>query len=217
MTIAREYKILGGLVIGALILGYGLFYLSGGPSSNKAKQPLADRSSAYFKGNKDAKVTITEFADFQCPACRLAQSTVDKILTENPKNVRFVFRYFPLPNHPLAQLSAEASEAAGAQGKFWEMHDLLYYRQVEWGDLTKNTTADQAKALFKTYAESLSLDSKKFMDDLNANAYKAIIDEDYNQGISSGVDATPKFFVNKEMVKNPSYDEIKKVLDAALK
>jgi protein-disulfide isomerase len=217
MTISREYKILGGLIIGALVLGWLLFYLTGNSSNtNQTKTLLVDRPSAYYKGNKDAKVTITEFADFQCPACRLAQPTVNKLLADYPNNIKFVFRHFPLPNHPLAQISAEAAEAAGAQGNFWEMHDLLYYRQIEWGDLSKNLTEAQAKDLFKTYAQSLSLDTTKFTNDLNNSAYKSLIDQDYNQGIASGVDATPKFFVNNKVIATPNYDDIKKAIDAAL-
>jgi len=215
MIIPKEYKILGGIALGAIILGYLLFRFGG--TSPKTIVPLVERADAYVRGSQQAKVTLTEFSDFQCPACRIAQTTVDKIMTEYSGKVKLAFRHFPLDGHPSAKIGAEAAEAAGKQGRFWEMHDLLYARQSDWGDLTKNLTEAQIMEIFKNYAKELGLNVDQFTNDVSSNAYSAVIAKDYNDGIASGVNATPTFFVNDKVIKSPNYDDIKQGIEAALK
>ncbi|MCX6792728.1 MAG: thioredoxin domain-containing protein [Candidatus Falkowbacteria bacterium] len=215
MKIPKEYKILGGIALAAIILGYLLFRF--GSSSPKATSPFSQRADAYALGDAQAKVTLTEFSDFQCPACRVAQTTVKKITGEYQGKVKLVFRHFPLDIHPSAKLAAEAAEAAGKQGKFWQMHDLLYDRQSDWGDLTKNLTEGSIREVFKNYAKELGLDMTKFTDDISKSAYDSIIMKDYNDGISFGVNATPTFFVNDKVIKSPSYNDIKQGIEEALK
>ncbi len=209
----REYKILGIIAIAAIAIGVLLFKFAGTPPS---AAPLADRSGAYSKGLADARVVVSEFADFQCPACRTVQSTIAKLQSEYPRDVRFVFRHFPLPSHPYSQITAQASEAAGAQGKFWEMHDLLYNRQDEWGDTTKNISADKVSELISGYASIIGLDMNKFTQDLEKGTYRPIIIEDSNAAAAAGVNATPTFFVNGERVSSPSYESLKRAIDEAL-
>lgn len=215
MSLPKEYKILIAIAVGAIVLGFLLFYF--GDSNSSKTVPLVDRADAFYKGNKDAKVVINEFSDFQCPACRAAESTINKIMLSYPEKIKFVFRHFPLDNHSLSRVAAEAVEAAGNQGKFWEMHDMLYDRQNEWGDFSKKLSEQQALEIFKNYAKELNLDVEKFYSDVSNKAHNSIINKDYNDGLASGVKATPTFFVNGQAIKAPTYEAIKQAIDAALK
>lgn len=209
----REYKILLSIAVAAVLIGVLLFKFAGSPATPK---PLANRADAPTLGNPQAKVVVTEFADFQCPACRLARDYSKQLLAKYPADVKIVFRHFPLAGHPLAQVSAQAAEAAGAQGKFWEMHDLLYENQPEWGDLAKNLNPNQAIALFAGYARQLGLDEAKFTAAVSANAGSAAINQDMSDAAAAGVDSTPQYFVNQTMIPSPSMADITKAIDQAL-
>lgn len=209
----REYKILLSIALGAIILGVVLFKFVDAPVNHT---PLVDRANTYSKGSPAAPVVVTEFADFQCPACRAAHDISNRLLLTYPNDVRFVFRHFPLPNHPLALVSAEAAEAAGAQGKFWEMHDVLYDKQDEWGDLTKAVAREGAIGMFVGYAQQLGLDVTAFKSALDNNTFSPVINQDITTGSNSGVNATPTFFVNGTIVNQPTFEAVKKEVDKAL-
>jgi protein-disulfide isomerase len=137
-------------------------------------------------GKKTALVTIVEFGDFECPFCGIAEPVVRELVGEFGDELRFVFRHLPLSDvHPHAQLAAEAAEAAGAQGAFWPMHDLLFEHQnaLEPQDLVR-------------YAEELGLDGDRFRDDLRRRAYAPRVAEDVDDADASGASGTPTFFVN---------------------
>lgn len=201
----REYKILLGIGLAAIVIGWLLFKFAGTPMT---QAPLTDRPGAYTKGNANAPITVTEFADFQCPACQMATPIADQLLSTYPDTVKVVFRHFPLSSHPFAQLGAQAAEAAGAQGKFWEMHDELYSHQNEWGDMTKPLSRSEVIEKFIGYARELKLDEAKFRGDLESNAQGANISSDMDAGTASGVNSTPQFFVGQTMIDNPSYQAI---------
>lgn len=170
--------------------------------------PEKDRQAI---GSPSAKVTIVEFADYQCPACRLAHPVVEQILEEYKDRVYFVFRNFPLPMHQNAVLAATAAQAAGAQGKYWEMYTSLYENQEEWGESSK------AKDLIKSYAEDLGLDTGKFATDLDSQIGKAIIEKDQDDGYKLGVNSTPTFYINGDKLAGViDYDAFKKELDKRL-
>ncbi|MCO8246534.1 MULTISPECIES: formate/nitrite transporter family protein [unclassified Haladaptatus] len=142
----------------------------------------------HVRGSDDAPVTLVEYGDFECPYCGDFYPIVRRILNRLGTRVRFVFRHFPLTEqHPLAQRAAEASEAAAAQGRFWEMYDLLYQHQDAL------TRADLI-----SYAEELELDVDRFADELDRGVYEERVREDFESGIYSGANATPTFFVNGE-------------------
>ena len=139
-------------------------------------------------GPDDAKVTIVEFSDFQCPYCkRFRDDTFDALFEKYGDDIRFVFRNYPLPAtlHPEAQKAAEAAACANEQGKFWEMHDLLYENQATLGD-----------DLYKQLAEDLKLDTDQFNECLDTDKYKDEVLADQQAGTSYGVSGTPTFFVN---------------------
>jgi protein-disulfide isomerase len=211
----REFKILGGIALGAALVGWLLFRFGSGPIVSK---PVNDRVGAYSKGAPQAKVVLTEFADFQCPACRNAKQITDKLMAEYPQDLRLVFRHFPLNTiHPRAALSSEVAEAAGAQGKFWEMHDLLYAKQDEWGNLTTKISDDNVMTIFQSYAQQISLDFPKFSSDLKDHTYQSIVNQDLSDATAAGVNSTPSFFVNNIMVRDISYEAIRAAIDEALK
>ena len=157
---------------------------------------------------KDAKITVIEYADFECPACGAYYPTIKKLAADF-KNVSFVYRHFPLPQHKGARPAAQAAEAAGEQGKFWEMHDLIFENQSIW---SRSTSAEEA---FAAYAERLGLDMAKYKTDLTSAKAKTKINTDYQSG-SSEVDGTPSFFLNNKKIQNPrNYEEFRSILQAA--
>jgi len=144
----------------------------------------------HVRGLADAPVTILEYGDFECPYCRGAFRDVRMLADQHPAEIRFVFRNYPIPElHPHAEQAAEAAEAAAAQGKYWEMHDLLLqpYSHLDTDSLV-------------TYAEVIGLDIPRFRRDLTDRAYAARIISDIEEGRRNGVNATPKFYVDGQRV-----------------
>ena len=144
----------------------------------------------HVRGPADAPVTVLEYGDYECPFCRGAARDVDRMLDSHPGLIRFVFRNFPIPQlHPHAEQAAQAAEAAAAQGRFWNMYELL---------LTPSSGLDLASLL--DYAARLGLDLGRFRDEVTGNAYAARIERDVTEGLRNGVNATPKFYVNGERI-----------------
>lgn len=163
--------------------------------------------SDWIKGNDNTVATLIEYSDLQCPACGLYFPVVKRLQEEFGDRLRFVYRHFPLSQiHKNAEFAAEATEAAGLQGKFWEMHDLLFLQQEEW-------SSGDAKKLFKDYAEILKLDLDKFEKDINSREVKNAVQSDYDGGVALKVNATPTFFLNGQKIANPrSYDEFHSII-----
>jgi protein-disulfide isomerase len=158
------------------------------------------------KGSDKALVTIVEFSEFQCPYCSKVVPTIEKLIAEYPGKVRVYFRNNPLPFHDKAQLASEAALAAGAQGKFWKMHDKLF----------ANQQALDRPALEK-YAQELGLDMAKFKAALDAHTYKAAVDQDMAIGKDLGVQGTPNFFINGRPLRGAvPYEQFKTVVDDEL-
>ena len=159
-----------------------------------------------IRGDENAKVTIIEFSDYECPFCKKAEPTMKKILKNYDGQVRWVYRDFPMSYHKNAQLAAEASEAAHAQGKYWEYHDLIY-------ENTKNLK----KADLIKYAEQLGLDMEQFKSDLESGKYTEEVKKDLADGEAAGVDGTPAFFINgRKVVGAQPYEEFARVIDEEL-
>jgi protein-disulfide isomerase len=178
-------------------------------------QSVAARSdaSAHVRGNPDAPVTLEEFGDFQCPPCGQFASFVEELLKEYDSRLRVVFRNFPLPAHEHAREAALAAEAAGFQGKFWEMHDTLYREQLAW------SKAPNARELFESYAGTLGLDLEQFKKDMDSDKARERVDSDHALGDSLGINVTPTMFINKRPLepqeKNP--EGVRAAINAALK
>ncbi len=158
--------------------------------------------TSYTKGPKDAPITVIMFQDFQCPFSKRSQPTVQQLMDAYPGQVQVVFKNFPLGFHKEAGLAAEAALAAGAQGKFWEMHDKIFTNQKQMG-------VDNLKG----YAEELNLDMDQFNKDLETHRYKKVVDDDMKLAQGAGVRGTPTFFVNgKKVVGAKPLAEFQKVI-----
>jgi protein-disulfide isomerase len=140
----------------------------------------------HIQGPVDAPATLVEYGDFQCPYCGKAYPIVKEVRARMGDRLCFVFRNFPITtSHQYAEQAAEAAEAAAAQGKFWEMHDVLFENQ------TRLTDAD-----LRRYADGVGLDLERFDADMARHAYAERVREDFMGGVRSGVNGTPTFYVN---------------------
>jgi protein-disulfide isomerase len=148
-----------------------------------------------IKGNEEAELTLVEYSDFQCPFCGQAAMAIDELILNFGDQFSFEYRHFPLRSiHPNAQLAAQASEAAGVQGKFWEMHDILFERQAQWSE------SFNPKKLFSDYAEELELNVDRFRYDLESDEVKEKVNNDADQAEALGLRGTPSFILNGEQV-----------------
>jgi protein-disulfide isomerase len=167
----------------------------------------------WYKGEADAPVTVMVFGDFQCPACLAAYEQIEGGIDTNyveTGKIKFVFHDFPLTMHQNAIPAAQAARAAGAQGKFWQMHDLLYARQGEWENLSNSDVI----ARFKSYAAELGLDQTAFNQALDNGTYAAVITAAVNDGNAQGINATPTYLVDGQQTDAGS---LTSAIDAALK
>ena len=140
----------------------------------------------HIQGSEGAAVTLVQYGDYECPYCGEAYPIIRQVQATMGDRMRFVFRNFPIStSHPHAEQAAEAAEAADAQGKFWEMHDLLYERQDHLTDRDLHG-----------YAEELELDAERFDKEMTEHVHAARVHEDFMSGVRSGVNGTPTFYIN---------------------
>ncbi len=199
----------------AVIVGIvvGLIFLASRPRTAAPVEVLADPVTAneWLEGNPQATTTLVEYSDFQCQACGFYYPLVKKLSQDFKNDLRIVYRHFPLRlTHQNAEASAIAAEAAGAQAKFWAMHDKLFENQKIWSEQLDPTPS------FNSYAQALGLNLEKFKADLNSKAIKDKIEKDFQSGVRSGVDSTPTFFLNgRKIINPPSYDEFAQLIRAS--
>lgn len=151
----------------------------------------------HVRGNPDAQVTLTMYADFQCPACRTEYEVIARAWPRIREDVRLIYRYFPLDTHPHSFEAARLAEAAGRQGFFWEMHDMLFANQQAWSAVNDPTL------MFEDYAEQIGLDLEQLRADMELPEVRAKIIADQQGGIRAGVRSTPALFINGDQVNNP--------------
>lgn len=176
------------------------------PLTAEQQAALAADDAPSF-GPKDAKVTVVEFSDFECPYCSKAAKVTEQLRKEYGDKIRFVFRQFPLSFHKNAKPAAEAALAAHAEGKFWEYHDVLFENSRK---LDKESLAQ--------YATKTGVDAAKVKAALEANTYGAAVDRDMKLGEEAAVTGTPTMFINGKRVSNPTdYKSVSEAIDAALK
>jgi protein-disulfide isomerase len=211
MKKATGFVLIGATVVGGFLAGRALRDDGGDgddtagtpglaiPGGERKKIPL----SGEVKGSNDALVTIIEFSDFQCPFCGRVNPTIDRLMKEYPDKIRVYFKHFPLGFHQDAPLASQAALAAGAQGKFWQMHDKLFANQqsIKRPDLDK-------------YAQELGLDMGRFKQALDSGTFKARVESDTALGSQVGVTGTPAFFINgRSLVGAQPYEKFKEVVD----
>jgi protein-disulfide isomerase len=208
---SRESKIILSIVAVIIVGIVGLVtFVNSSTGSNSSEAPerlVRDDSRKIGSG----EVQVVEFGDYQCPACAQAHPVTKKIIEEYKGKVTFVFRHFPLIQiHPNALPASKAAEAAGEQGKFWEMHDKLYDNQQVWSVMADPTNT------FSNYASELGLDEEKFKIALKSEAIAERIDQDQSDGYAVGVSSTPTFFVNGKVIRQFDYDSLKNAIDSEL-
>lgn len=204
-------------LIAKIALGFGAFALllgASGCSTNGAEQsgPANPKTVGVnivdhaFWGGENALVVIVEFNDYQCPACGATFPAIKRLHEEYGDKIKIVIKHFPLSQiHPFAQKAAEAAEAAGAQGKFWEMTEKLFANQQQ---------LDVAN--LKRFARELNLNGTKFDQELDAGTFAEKVRKDYNEGIDIGVEGTPTILLNGTILKKHDYETLKSEIDAAL-
>jgi protein-disulfide isomerase len=170
--------------------------------------------SDWTKGATSAtkKAELVEYSDFQCPACASLYPIVEQIITENKDTLTLTYRHFPLSQHKNALAASYAAEAAGLQGKFWEMYGKIFESQADWSE------TDTAPATFEGFAKDLGLDMARFKTDRDSQAVKNAVEHDKETGLKSGVNSTPSFYLNgKKMAAPRSAEEFKATIEAVLK
>ena len=183
------------------------------PSTAPPAQPVAEVTDKdHILGPKDAKVTLIEYSDFQCPFCARHEPTIQQIMKDFPKDVRLVYRHYPLSFHPNAQKAAEASECAaklGGNDAFWAMHGKLF----QSGDALNGAVGAD---FYQNLAKDLRLDVNKFKTCLDSGETASLVSEDMTSGNNSGVEGTPATFVNGRLVSGAvPYESLKASVVAA--
>jgi protein-disulfide isomerase len=186
-------------VVAALTIGSGMYLYrtkiaAAGPKPDMrgANTEIRGADSVHALGPANAPVTLEEFADFQCPPCGKLSEPINQLQREFASKLRFVFRNFPLAMHTHAREAARAAEAAGLQGKFWQMHDLLFREQEVW------SKSDDVHSLFDAYARMIGLNLERFHKDMQGSEVEAQISIDQRHGSVIGVRNTPTLFLNNE-------------------
>jgi protein-disulfide isomerase len=148
-----------------------------------------------IKGNSESEIRLIEYSDFQCPACKAAAPAMQALVDQYGEQFVFEYRHFPLRSiHPNAQLAAQAAEAAGIQGKFWEMHDLLFENQSQWSQ------SFNPERFFRNYALDLELNEDRFRFDLKSNQVKDLVNSQFDEAGELQIPGTPAFVFNGEVV-----------------
>lgn len=191
----------------------GIFWYG---SSRPTVPPTSDLLTVvpddWIKGNKDATVTVVEYLDFECEACGAYYPVVKRLSEEFGNEVRFINRYFPLPGHKNSMTAALAAEAAGRQGKYWEMHNIAFENQRDWGE---KPVSDPK--IFENYARQIGLDMDMYSKDIASQELKDRIERDRKTGQRLRITGTPTFFLNGEKIENPrGYEDFKALIQSAI-
>lgn len=207
-----------------IVAAVALITLSSGVMLYRAKRPpvltisaetaskMSDTESMHIRGNPQAPVTLEEFGDYQCPPCGLLAGPIKQLEHDYQPRLRVIFRHLPLANHQHARAAAWAAEAADLQGRFWDMHDLLYREQSVW------SKAADAQTLFAAYAGTLGLDIDRFKKDMESDKVKAGVARDQEKATSLGVQNTPTIFLNNRALAPTALapSDLRAAIDAAI-
>lgn len=201
----RETKLFLGIMVVTAAVVLGGVALFSRPAPTISNEVLAP-ATAWATGSATPKATLIEFSDFQCPACKSVEPTVEAVISKYSGSLRFVYRHFPLSQHPFAGKAAAVAEAAGMQGKFWEMNRLLFVNQEQLSD-----------ELFPKLAGQLGLDLAKFNKDRESESVKKRVNDDVAVGNLVGINATPTFFLNGKKLELKSFADLETAVVGVLK
>ena len=203
-----------GVIVISLAAVMGLYYLSAqnNPGTGNSPANLAPVSAMDWKlGGQGAKAVLVEYGDYECPACGYYAPEVVQLNKDFGSSLLIVYRQFPLSQHKNANLASRSAEAAGKQGKFWEMHEKLFATQKDWAE------SNTAQNIFESYASGLGLDVNKFRSDLNSADIAQKIQNDIASGNAAGLQGTPTFFLNGVEISNPqTYQNFRDLIQAKL-
>ncbi|MFB6212389.1 MAG: DsbA family protein [Candidatus Magasanikbacteria bacterium] len=202
----------GILIVILAVIGLG--QLSSGNSASTASKKSVDfeiKKDEWILGPKNASTTIVEYFDMQCPACKSFHPAMKKLHQEFPEKLRIVFRHFPLSQiHQNAMIAAQALEAAGLQGKFFEMQDKLFENQRSWSKM-KNP-----KSKFVEYAKKIGLNQKKFESDLTSQKVKNKVKKDLSSARKYNINSTPTLFLNGTEIRPRSYKSLRSSVESQI-
>lgn len=205
------------IILAVVVLGLGALFVFTGNNSgsdvNFTGDAKKNQSDDHLRNGTDKKVTVIEYGDFQCPSCGSYYPILKELESQYKEQVSFGFRHYPIIGiHPNAFAAARAAEAASNQGKFFEMHDILYESQNAWGKVTTNQ-----QTLFEGYAKDLGLDMTKFKADYVSEATANRINRDVSSAKQFSITGTPTFVINGVKIENPAdKPAFEKVLNEAI-
>jgi protein-disulfide isomerase len=213
------------VLLGTFILLFGGIFLFSKNSSTPSTKTVSSallvpeaayqtsglQNGTYLPASSSAKVTLVEFGDYECPACVVYTPFIKQLLSEFAGQMNYVFRNYPLPQHKNAPISSYAVEAAGLQGKYWEMHEKVFLTQDDWANLTDPTD------MFVGFAKDLGMDTDKFISDLASDEVKNKVKNDTSDGNAVGLTETPTFYINGQKVAlTGSFDQLKSLIQAEI-
>jgi len=209
------FAIIAGVLVVAVGAGRSLFVLKKRAIVPQTANALVGKSGAeppHVRGSLNARVNIEEFGDFQCPSCAALSPALNQAEEKYKVELCIIFRQLPLAAHKHSQEAARASEAAALQGRFWEMHDLLYGSQMVW------TRAADTRELFNQFAKSVGLDVERFKIDMESEQVNTRIGADEERAASLGVDRTPAIFINGQRLPDSSLNQksLQQAIDQAI-
>lgn len=184
------FAIVLAVLIGATLGGTALYHFSRPPKTQVLAVGTPGAQPAHLRGKSSAAVTLEVFGDFECLPCFILWPALRNLEHDFPSDLAVIFREHPLPQHAHALDAARAAEAAGLQGKFWEMHDMLYLNRAKW------VRSSDPRAYFESCAQELRLDLERFRRELTAPAVMQRIDADNQRAASLGIDRTPVVLLN---------------------
>ncbi len=203
------------LLIAAAVGGgiYGMVKIASRPVQNSGAAitvpPLAEND--WVKGGRAARTVLIEYSDFQCPACAFYYPYLKRLSEEFGDDLAIIYRHFPLPMHQNAKAAAAAADAAGRQGKFWEMHDAIFDSQRLWEG------SKDASEFFATRAQELGLDVEKFKADMGSDEARDAVRAAYQASVRMGLNSTPTLFLNGRLLVNPrSYEDLRNAVTEAI-
>ncbi len=216
---SRKIRSISLWIIGVIVIVggvWGVFKLAANSNQQLANNPggiQAVTAADHKLGSDSAKVKIIEYADFQCPACANAAPNLTQLVKDYPNQVQVIYRPFPLESiHPTAAISAQAAEAAGKQGKYWEMHDLLFQNQTVWEN------QPTARDMFASYAQQIGLNVDQFRKDMDSQEIQNLVASEYQQDLNMRLDHTPTMFIDGKEITTPSnYQGYKSLVESFLK
>lgn len=212
------------VIIGIVVVIVAVFLLAKGgykktedktATTNTAQASILEiKTNDWVSGTSTAKVTLVEYLDFECEACGAYYPMVTQLKEEYKDDMRLVVRYFPLPGHKNSRTAAHSVEAAGKQGKFWEMYNLLFTKQSEWGE---QQVANQDQ--FEKYAiEAGVTDIDQWKKDVTSDEVKKRVEDSYKEAVELNLKGTPSFFLNGQSIESPKgYESFKLLIEKAKK